>query len=156
MKVATGGEPNRAWAFVECGVGILEILTILTDLDGRVQHVSLPTADPATEQLGRLGGFAAFPLFKFDDDGLIILVVVASANHAVDATRAEWELVFKENAVIAKRRQIEDVLHCAERVSPRTDLCRRRIVSIVSEEGVAKALGDLVSGCLMDKITGHA
>jgi hypothetical protein len=101
VKIATGGKPNRLWAFVECGVSILKILTILTDLNGRMQYVPLSTADPTAEESLRLRCFATLPLFQFNDYGLVAVVVIPAADHAVDAAGTERKLVFEEDPVIA-------------------------------------------------------
>jgi hypothetical protein len=70
---------------MEGNMRIFEILTILSDLDGRVKDIPTTSADPAVDELVRVGRFAALPLLQFNNHGVVGSICIAAAQHTVEA-----------------------------------------------------------------------
>ena len=58
---------------------IFEILTILTDLNGRVEDIASASADPTVHELVSFSGFAAFPLLQFNNNRVVGVAAIAAA-----------------------------------------------------------------------------
>jgi hypothetical protein len=66
-------------------VTVFEILSVLVDLNGRMQKIALTPAYPTTNQSFCFGCLATLPLFEFDNYSIWIFIFSIPAEHAVEA-----------------------------------------------------------------------
>src|SRR5947208_10202710 len=146
VEVRASPETDRVVPLIEGRVGVLEIELVLTDLRRGVQHLALRAADtrhhePLADSLP-----APLPLLELDDHRALASRPVPSTYEAVEPLRREGEPVLEDDAMIVEPALLENLRDCAERVTPRVHLTRRRLVAVLAEEGGLELLGDLVMG----------
>ena len=109
VQISAGIQADRSWAIIEGGMGIAEILLILSNLGGWMQHFAMRTSHPGSHQVLTQRTGALLPLFELDNDGLLVALLVLTTDQTIEAPGGQRQLVFEDHPMVVQATMVEDI-----------------------------------------------
>jgi hypothetical protein len=115
-------------------MNVLEICRILPGLSGGMKHFPPSAPDMRYDLVVPVCGITILPLLQFDDDRIIFAPIVLARDEAIEPLGCGRDLIFQNDPVIKQIVQLKDLRYRTQRLTPRSDLARRRGVAIIVEK----------------------